>query len=143
MARIRAQEWGEVEYWENRISGYLEGRLSPQHALAPRHCYVAVEKHELVGFVAGHLTCRYDCGGEIEWINVAPEWRGRGVASELLRLIAKWFVEQGAPRVCVDVEPANAVARAFYRLHRTEDLNRHWLVWNDISVLLDPALISD
>ena len=136
MALIRTREWGEVEYWENRISGYLDGRLSPHHALAPRHCYIAAEENELVGFVAGHLTRRYDCTGEIQWINVAPEWRSRGVASELLWLLAKWFVEQGALRVCVDVDPSNAVARAFYRLHRAEELNRHWLVWNDISVLL-------
>jgi GNAT superfamily N-acetyltransferase len=135
MALLRAREWGDVEYWENRISGYLDGRLNPVHALASRHCYVAAEGHELVGFAAGHLTCRYDCAGELQWMNVAPEWRGRGVASELLHLLAKWFVEQGALRVCADVDPSNGVARAFYRLHRAED--RHWLVWSDISVLLE------
>jgi ribosomal protein S18 acetylase RimI-like enzyme len=138
MALIRTREWGEVEYWENRISGYLDGRLSPLHALAPRHCFIAAEGHELVGFVAGHLTRRHNCAGELEWINVAPKWRRRGVASELLWLIAKWFVEQGSLRVCVDVEPSNTVARAFYRLHRAEELNQHWLVWNDVSVLLEP-----
>jgi ribosomal protein S18 acetylase RimI-like enzyme len=137
MALIRAREWGDVEYWENRISGYLDGRLSPQHALAPHHCCIAAEEHELVGFVAGHLTRRYHCAGEIEWINVTPEWRGRGVASELLRLLAKWFVEQGALRVCVDVDSSNDVARIFYRLHGVEDLNWHWLVWRDIGVLLE------
>lgn len=137
MALIRHREWGAIEYWQHRISGYLEGSLSPQHALAPRQCYIASEERELVGFVSGHLTRRYDCTGELEWINVSPEWRRRGVASELLRLIAKWFVAQGALRVCVDVDPSNHVARAFYRLHRAEELNRHWLIWNDIGVILD------
>jgi len=136
MARIRAGEWGEVGYWANRISGYLEGRHHPQHALPPRRCYVAVENEEVVGFVAGHLTRRYGCQGELEWINVLPEWRGKNVAAELLRLMAGWFVEQEALRVCVDVEPSNSVARTFYRRHGAEDLNRHWLVWNDISVAL-------
>jgi ribosomal protein S18 acetylase RimI-like enzyme len=137
MALIRTREWGEVDYRENRISGYLQGRLGPHHALAPRRCYIASAERELVGFVAGHLTRRYDCAGEIQWINVTPEWRGKAVASELLGLLAGWFVEQGAHRVCVDVDPSNDVARAFYRLHRAEELNRHWLFWNDISVILE------
>ena len=132
MARIRACEWGGLEYWKNRIFGYLDGGSNPQNALAPRICYVAVEQSSLVGFVAGHLTRRYGCEGELEWINVIPERRGAGIASELLRLLAGWFVEQKAFRVCVDVEPSNAVARAFYTRHGAETLNAHWLVWNDI-----------
>jgi ribosomal protein S18 acetylase RimI-like enzyme len=133
MARIRAREWGSFDYWTSRIAGYLEGESNPQRALPPRTCYVAVDESSVVGFVAGHLTRRYDCEGELEWINVIPERRGAGIASELLRLLAGWFVEQKALRVCVDVEPSNAVARAFYARHRAETLNEHWLVWNDIS----------
>ena len=132
MAHIRASEWGTSEYWVNRISGYLEGETHPQHALPPRICYVAVDESSVVGFVAGHLTRRYGCEGELEWVNVIPERRGAGIASELLRLLAGWFVEQKALRVCVDVEPSNAVARAFYTRHGAETLNAHWLVWNDI-----------
>jgi len=90
----------------------------------------------LVGFVAGHLTRRYGCQGELEWINVLPERRGAGIASELLRLLAGWFVEQKAFRVCVDVEPSNAVARAFYTRHGAETLSAHWLVWYDIRHVL-------
>ncbi len=133
MARIRAREWGDFEYWVTRISGYLEGEIHPQRALPSRACYVAVEQSSVVGFVAGHLTRRYGCEGELEWINVSPERRGAGIAAELLRLLAGWFVEHKALRVCVDVEPSNAVARAFYTRHGAETLNPHWLVWNDIS----------
>ena len=43
--------------------------------------------------------------------------------------MAAWFGELGAARVCVDVEPGNARARAFYRKHGAVDLNLHWLVW--------------
>ncbi len=132
MAQIRAREWGMSEYWVNRISGYLEGEMHPQNALPPRTCYVAVDESSVVGFVAGHLTRRYGCEGELEWINVIPERRGRGIAFELLRLLAGWFVEQKAFRVCVDVEPSNGVARAFYMRHGAKTLNAHWLVWNDI-----------
>jgi len=143
MARIRAGEWGSLEYWENRISGYLDGALNPQRALAPRACYVAVDDSAVVGFAAGHLTGRNDCDGELEWINVSPERRSAGIASELLRLLAGWFVEQKAFRVCVDVEPSNTVARAFYTRHGAETLNPHWLVWNDIRKVTSSGRLPD
>jgi ribosomal protein S18 acetylase RimI-like enzyme len=79
----------------------------------------------------------------LEWINVIPERRGAGVASELLRLLAGWFVEQKAFRVCVDVEPSNTVARAFYTRHGAETLNPHWLVWNDIRKVTSSGRLPD
>jgi ribosomal protein S18 acetylase RimI-like enzyme len=36
----------------------------------------------------------------------------------------------------VDVDPANAAAQRFYRRHGAETLNEHWLVWNNINVVL-------
>lgn len=136
MARIRAMEWETEEYWQNRITAYLAGQLHPQHALKPRISYVSYAGDGLVGFIAGHLTRRHACDGELEWINVVPEQRGSGIASELLRLLAGWFVRKKALRVCVDVQPTNTAARRLYRRHGAEDLNPHWLVWNDIGVLL-------
>jgi ribosomal protein S18 acetylase RimI-like enzyme len=136
MARIRAAEWETEEYWRNRIAAYLACELHPQHALKPRFSYVSYEGVSLVGFVAGHLTQRCSCDGELEWMNVIPERRGRGIASELLRLLAGWFVAQKASRVCVDVQPTNVLARKFYKRHGAADLNPHWLVWRDIKVVL-------
>ena len=141
MARIRASEWGEPQYWEQRISGYLAGQLNPRHARGPRTCYVAANESTFVAFAAGHLTTRYACDGELQWINVIPESRGIGVASELLRLMARWFISNEASRICVDVDPNNSIARAFYTRHGAEKLNEHWLVWSDISAVLlsDPG----
>lgn len=136
MASIRALEWGSQEYWETRIARYSAGELDPQHALKPRINYVASDGERLVGLIAGHLTRRHGCDGELEWINVIPDYRGTGVAAELLRRLAEWFVQQQAKKVCVDVEPKNAAARKFYRRHGASDLNPHWMVWNDIGVLL-------
>jgi ribosomal protein S18 acetylase RimI-like enzyme len=136
MAQIRAAEWETEEYWKRRISGYLACELHPQKALLPRVSYVALQGDSLVGFVAGHLTRRYGCDGELEWINVTPEHRGTEIASELLRLMAAWFGDHRAPRVCIDVDPSNTVARRFYMRHSAEILNPHWLVWNDISVVV-------
>lgn len=138
MARIRAAQWGSVEYWNDRISGYLCGKLHPQQALPPRLLYLALEGDTLLGFIAGHLTRRYSCDGELEWINVVPERRGSGIALELLRHLAAWFIEQKARRICVDVDPANTVARRFYLHHGATELNAHWLVWEDIKVVLGP-----
>ena len=104
--------------------------------MMPRVAYVALEGETVVALIAGHLTRRFQCDGELEWINVVPEHRRSGIASALLRLLAEWFVGQQALRVCVDVDPANGEARRFYSRHGAVELNPHWLVWNDISVVL-------
>jgi len=135
MARIRASEWGEPHYWEYRIAGYLAGQLNPGQARAPRTCFVAVDESTVIGFAAGHLTTRYSCDGELQWINVINDSRKSGVGSELLRLMASWFVEHEAFRICVDVEPNNAIARAFYTRHGAAQLNKHWLVWTNINTI--------
>jgi len=139
MGRIRAVEWGDEEYWQKRIVGYMECAIDPQKALQQRVVYVAVEDDAVVGFVAGHLTRRFECDGELEWINVAAAKRGSGIAAELLRRLAAWFVEQKALKVCVDVQPTNTVARSFYRRHGAENLTPHWMVWKDIQAILADA----
>ena len=136
LAAIRAADWGSEQYWRDRIRGYASGTANPQQALAPRVIYVAAEDSRIVGFIAGHLTRRFDCDGELEWINVTAERRRTGLAGELLRVLAVWFSSQNAERVCVDADPENPGARAFYRKHGAEDLNPHWLVWPDITKLL-------
>lgn len=69
-----------------------------------------MDSDRLVGFIAGHLTRRYGCDGELQWVDVISEHRRIGVASELLCLLAEWFVGQKAFRICVNVELANATA---------------------------------
>jgi GNAT superfamily N-acetyltransferase len=133
-AQIRAKEWQTKEYWFDRITRYLEGRGNPQEGLEPRVMYVAMEDGIVVGFVAGHLTQRYGCDGELQWIDVVAELRRRGMATKLLRLIALWFVSQGARRICVD--PGNSAARQLYQANGAEELNQHWMVWNDIGLAL-------
>jgi GNAT superfamily N-acetyltransferase len=131
MAAIRAREWETEVYWKRRIGSYMAVENSPQQALPARAVFVAVDDGAVVGFVAGHRTRRYGCDAELEWINVVPEQRGRGIAGQLLVVMARWFVEQGALRVCVDVEPKNTVARGLYARYGAERLNHHWMVWED------------
>lgn len=136
LAAIRARFWGTEEYWRERITGYLQRTLHPQLALPDRVIYFAMIGSDSVGLVAGHLTRRLGCNGELEWIDVVPERRRLGIASALLRKQAEWFVRQNATRVCVDVQSDNAVARSLYAKHCAMPLNPHWMVWNDIGDVL-------
>jgi GNAT superfamily N-acetyltransferase len=137
MARLRAgrDEGGGAS--ADRMARYLACEHHPHQALMPRVIYVAWEEESLVGYIAGHLTRRFACDGELQWIYVIPEHRGSRVASELLRLLAAWFAEQKASRICVNCGEPNTIARRFYTRHGAEHLAKHWLVWNDIKVVLD------
>ena len=127
-------DWQTEEYWNRRVFGYYHQELHPQKALFARVIYVAIASDSIVGFIAGHLTERFGCDGELQWINVVPEFRGVGVATELLHLLAAWFANQNALFICVD--PGNEQSRKFYRRRGAENLNEHWLAWKDITVLL-------
>lgn len=139
MATIRAAEWETQAYWERRIAGYLEGTHHPQHALSERAVFVAEEDGAVAGFVAGHRTQRLGCDGELEWINVAAAHRGRGIAEQLMVAMARWFVEQHAFRICVNVAPENARAVALYTKFGAQPLEKFWMVWPDIRVAFTPA----
>jgi ribosomal protein S18 acetylase RimI-like enzyme len=137
LAAIRAAEWETDAFWHNRISGYMSGEHHPQKALEPRIVYIAEENNNVSGFIAGHLTQRYECDGEIQWLNVTPENKRSGLASKLIELLASWFIQQSACRICVNVDPENTAARNFYKHHGAADLNKYWLLWEDISIVLN------
>jgi len=121
-----------------RMARYLAGVHHPQQALPPRAMWIAERGDVPIGYVAGHLTRRFGCDGELQWIYVIHEHRRTRVASTLLRLLAEWFVERHARRVCVDL--GDDAARPFYRRHGAVELNPHWMVWEDIgAVLREPA----
>lgn len=137
LSRIRAEKWGTEEYWNNRILGYINCELNPQQALVPRMIYVSSEDKWIVGFIAGHLTTRFACNGELQWINVIPEYQEKGIATDLLKLLTKWFIENEATCICVNVEPDNKSAQNFYERHHAEYLNKHWMLWKDIRIILE------
>jgi ribosomal protein S18 acetylase RimI-like enzyme len=145
MARLRANDWGSEEYWLQRIQHYLTDQCLPQQALASRVGFVCVDGEQIVGLIAGHLTRRFGCGGELEWISVNPAYRGQKIATGLLRLLAEWFIAEGARFVCVDVDPANEPARKFYAANGAYDLKPHWMAWKDIETVCpakDPPSLS-
>jgi len=115
-----------------RMAAYMDGHHHPQQALGPRVVFVALVGTTVVGYIGGHLTRRYQCDGELQYLFVAPQYRRTGIASELLRLLACWFAHEGARKVCVNVEPDNGGARAFYTLHGAISLRPFWLAWSEI-----------
>lgn len=117
-----------------RMAQYFSGGQHPRFALEPRAMWMATAGEAAIGYVAGHLSRRFDCEGELQWIYVVADHRRNHVASELLRLMAAWFVEHDARRICVDV--GDDAARPFYRRQGAIDLNKHWMVWNDIGDVL-------
>lgn len=130
LAEMRAKGSATKEYWVERITNYSEGLVNPQEALRPRVIYVAVEDTRVVGFAAGHLTRRFNCEGELQWIDTVETHRRRGIASGLIIVLAKWFIRQQAYKICVD--PGNHIARTLYNKNGAVPLNEHWLYWTDI-----------
>lgn len=137
MAQLRSEHWGHAPDWELRIASYLSGEHHPRHALLPRVMILAEQDDEVIGFIAGHLTRRFHCQGELQWINVSPDHRGQGVATDMLRELAGWFSTYDAHRICVDAQPRNADARVFYTRHGAEPINDHWLMWHDIANIVE------
>jgi len=136
LAEIRGAQSGQVTAWKSRILEYLAGTHHPQQALGQRIIYVACIDENIIGFVAGHLTRRFHCDGELQWIDVVAEYRRRGVASELVRLLVDWFVQQKSFKICVD--PGNKAARNFYRHLGAESFNDRWMYWKDIRGMSRP-----
>jgi GNAT superfamily N-acetyltransferase len=134
LAKIRAIGSGSIEYWADRIGNYWRGLINPQQALPPRIIYVAAYNDHVVGFIAGHFTRRFNCEGELQWIDTIPEFQNRGIASHLIKMLAAWFIDNKVYKICVD--PANQIARSFYSKNGATNLNDHWLFWEDIRVII-------
>jgi ribosomal protein S18 acetylase RimI-like enzyme len=135
MAAYRLRD-PEASPADPRMAAYFKGQHYPQGALMPRTGFVALADGVMVGYIAGHLTTRHGCAGEVQYLFVAPEFRRRGIATGLLRLMARCFKENAAARVCVDT--GSPAARRFYRSLGASPLSRHryyWYVWEDIGFL--------
>jgi GNAT superfamily N-acetyltransferase len=143
MARIWGLEKGEGGTSEERMTAYFDGQLHPQHALAPRVIYVAHEGDVLIGYIAGHLTRRFGCDGELEWLYVIPQSRRYGVASGLIVCLAAWFKQQQASGVCVNVARTNIAAIQVYAKHGAAPMKKlGWMVWIDFPKSVEKSAAS-
>ena len=124
-----------------RMAAYLGGTHHPHQALGPRVAFVALRDNAVSGYIAGHLTRRYDCDGELQYLHVGLPHRRSGIASELLRRLAAWFAHQGAFKICVDVNDDSPAARPFYGRHGARAINQHWMAWSDIRPLAGLVIV--
>src|SRR3954471_24782855 len=90
----------------------------------------------MLGYIAGHLSTRHGCAGEVQYLFVAPAHRRRGIATALLRLLAEWFRERAARNVCVCVTADNPAAQPFYDSAGAVPLKKFWYAWEDIGILI-------
>lgn len=120
-----------------RMESYFNGQHHPQQALLPRTGFVALDGDHVIGYIAGHRTNRHECEGEVQYLFVAPAYRRRGIATALLRLLAEWFQEQAAQRVCVAIaDDSPPEARPFVESLGATPLKKHWHAWEYIGIVL-------
>jgi hypothetical protein len=65
---------------------------------------------KIAGLIAGHLTNRLECEGELQWIEVMEDYRRIGIASGIFKLLADWLNQQQCLKICIDVGPKNTKA---------------------------------
>jgi GNAT superfamily N-acetyltransferase len=136
MSSIHAAESQDEFLWREKIVEYLKFQHPVQHARRSRVVLVAVAD-KVVGFIAAHLTQKIDCQGELQWIGIAVDYRGYGVARMLIAGIGAWFVQLGVKRVCVNVDFRNVLARRLYATCGARILDRNWMVWEDSRLMMN------
>jgi GNAT superfamily N-acetyltransferase len=118
---------------DRRMAAYFAGQHHPQQALPPRTGYVALANGEVIGYIAGHLTTRHGCEGEVQYLYVAPPHRRRRIGSTLLQHLAQWFQTHHARKICVALaDDSPAEARPFYEHAGASPLRKYWYGWEDI-----------
>ena len=119
-----------------RVAAYFDGRHHPHRSLRPRVGFVALDAGTVVGYIAGHLTTRFEHQGEVQYLFVALEYRRQGLATTLLQHLAAWFRDHDAMRVCVDVNLDSPSAAPFYERLGARSFRPHWWGWEDINAVL-------
>lgn len=135
--RLRDSEAGPAD---SRMASYFRCEHHPQCALPPRTGYVALASGTVIGYIAGHLTTRHGCAGEVQYLFVVPESRRRGIATRLVRLMANWFLHHSAVKVCVCLDTRSPSARPFYEKLGAVALSPkrpYWLTWENMGILAE------
>lgn len=136
MARCRLDDAASSPA-DPRMAAYFTGQHHPQQALIARAGFVALAGGDVIGYIAGHRTTRHGRDGEVQYLFVAPTYRRRRIGTTLLRLLAEWFQEQGAQRVCVGVaDDSPPECKPFVESLGAAPLRKYWHAWEDISVVL-------
>jgi ribosomal protein S18 acetylase RimI-like enzyme len=78
---------------------------------------VAEEGDEVMGFVQSYVVSRREVIGEIDWLHVAPDHRGKGIGTDLLAALETELLGRGVERLEGTVLAANEMGTEFYDEH--------------------------
>jgi ribosomal protein S18 acetylase RimI-like enzyme/ribosomal protein S27AE len=100
-----------VERW------YDPEDLSNDLADEDTYFVVAEDGGEIVGFVQSYVVSRREVIGEIDWLHVDPDHRGRGIGTGLLQALEDELLGVGVERLEGSVLVANEMGTGFYDEH--------------------------
>ncbi|MEV6213096.1 GNAT family N-acetyltransferase [Nocardia sp. NPDC051833] len=76
-------------------------------------CWVALDSDRVVGFVLGSMEFEHrDDWAYLEWIAVAPDMQGHGIARRLVNVCSEALFARGARHIVTDVEDRNSASAA-------------------------------
>jgi ribosomal protein S18 acetylase RimI-like enzyme/ribosomal protein S27AE len=81
------------------------------------HFVVAEEDGEIAGFVQSYVVSRREVIGEIDWLHVAPDHRGKGIGANLLEALERELLSASVERLEGSVLVANEMGTGFYDDH--------------------------
>ncbi len=127
----------EVDYTllHGRWQTYFK-KQSPQTSKPERLILKAINNdNKVIGYLAGHLTTRYNLDAEIQSFYVLLQEQKQNVGTKLLTEFVKWLLDLNAGNLCVGFKPENKY-KAFYLKFGGQYLNEHWIYWQDTTQLL-------
>lgn len=117
-----------------RWQTYFAGQ-SPASSKPERIVLKAVENDKIIGYMAVHLTTRYNLDAEIQSFYVLKDEQRKGIGCKLLQEALNWLAEFKVKSLCVGIFPENPY-KAFYLKYGGEYFNEHWIYWKDVEVIL-------
>jgi len=99
--------------WLGTLFGWLDWLLSPGQGLMPG--YVWVEDGQIVGNVTVRKLSAFGRGWMIGNVAVAPEWRGRGIARQMMEASLELVRHRHGDWIALQVRTDNEIARNLYQ----------------------------
>ena len=99
--------------WMGMLFGWLDWFASPGQGLMPG--YVWVEDGQIVGNVTVRKLSAFGRGWMIGNVAVAPEWRGRGIARQMMEASIELVRHNHGDWIALQVRTDNEIARNLYQ----------------------------